>query len=120
MANLSSLRCIRNMNPGCLKDTGVPWKGLSIPRADADGCLIFCNTFLGMRAFALHLMGLYAEDRLRGLAAAIGTTPPDDIDAVALAGFIRAWLTHEHGLNPYRNAVITLAIAAAKADGGPP
>jgi len=130
-----TVRGLRNSNPGNLRLTSIPWEGKVPNDENTDGEFEqFYNAEDGIRAMARNLLtyygrGLdtiqkiitrYAPSNENNTGAYIRSVekftgidakrvyPPSEINAL-----VKAIITHENGLNPYRDETIKRAVQRA-------
>lgn len=130
-------RGIRNNNPGNLRRTKTPWRGLAEGQADV-AFAVFSEPFWGIRALAKTLLTYYREHQLDTVEKIIHRwAPPSENDTGAyarsvagalkvgidtrlmvenptvLANLTKAIIKHENGSQPYEDELIDRAIAGA-------
>lgn len=133
---VSATRGMLNANPGLLRGFR-DWPGLSTPRADPQGYLIFNTTADGLHALAVTLWELYHKEGLQSVASLIRKFAPGDdaeafVKAVSLdmrlgpgelfdlddlrwTQLVRAVVRYRNeGYVPYSSTMIAAAVASAK------
>jgi hypothetical protein len=129
------VRGLRNSNPGNLRLTSIQWEGKVPNEENTDGEFEqFYNAEDGIRAMARNLLTYYGRG-LDTIEKIISTYAPDNenntgayirsvekftgIDAKRvypvdqIRSLVKAIITHENGLNPYRDETITRAVQRA-------
>lgn len=130
---ISTVRGLRNNNPGNIRKTGTQWQGMAADQTDS-AFVVFESPEYGIRAMD-KILDSYAKRGIVRLGQIIGTwAPPNEndtnsyIDAVSAStglapsaivtaadrpALIAAIIKHENGINPYSVAQIETGVSLA-------